>query len=212
MSYIQNSFFYGERRTSQLGNREYFNSVDELTNWYVFKNGSAKRRPGISHFLDIPKRDSDIRDIVSLGEYFVVLYENSDVFVLNENIRFPIEVSENKYKEYNLQSGDEETDIGYSFDSVLSVVREPPRINRIKNILGKVFLVPETGLPYQVFVEEGKLVVAPSYMGRRDLTSYKSFVRSFPIEAEAVEFRNFAFPPEVDDNSELLDKDVRITV
>ena len=182
----QASFILGERRTNQLTSSEYSQSVEELKNFYVLKNGALKRRAGTRLEKTFNKRDAEILDFQLVGGVYIIHYSDNELYALFPNDSFvQLQMSDYMAFKHNLTDGNVTTFV-YDFDQYLiNKTLTPTRIVLVNN---KVWVLVEDALPQTIEVIDGELVIRPYYMKTNNLSSYKDVVRAIPIEDEPVVF------------------------
>lgn len=188
MPFIQNSFIYGQRQTNDIGGREYSNSVSELVNWYVLKNGSIKRRPG-TELIQKLSGDSitDIKKVLRLKEHFIKLKSDGTIRVYRAGKELDIQAETNTIRDYSLNNTLKNLPVTYSEDRKLVGIKD------IFLVGDKIWATTEDTLPFTIDISDDLITISPYYLTKKNLSDYYELVRSYPIKPKEVEVDNVFF-------------------
>lgn len=198
MPFIQQSFLFGERNTNDVGSREYNNSVKELTNFRVLKNGSIKRRPSTTLVKKFEQIDfNEVKKVFPLKQAYVFLMKDGIIKIAVNNIIKNISLISNTLNVYDESSS--ETPVARfvaSYKSEFNLLKA----NDIFLLAGQLWVLVNNELPFIIEYIEEQIEVRPYFLTRTNVGDFQELVRAYPIKENSEEVVGLFFNGEIEED------------
>ena len=215
--HLQSGFLLGERKKFPVLDKSYFNHVDRLKNYYIRQDGSAKRRNGTKVVTKLSRNFEStnisigiIEDIVSLGELYIVLNKQGELFTIKESgesVKLELVAGTKKtYKISDLSESGSQSQRLSSNITVNTLVSSfyNTKVIKISLLNGAVWALVENGLPYLVTIEDDLLSIRDYYITNSG-NPLNDFISAFPLENSEFELPNPFYKSDDSLDDELAD-------